>query len=131
MKNLKLIAACLFFCAITSIKAQLKVTFDCVKSDSIVYVSEVKNCKKLIIVGKDAKDYKIISALPSMNVEGAIREYPLKSDALSDLFIADINRLANGDLTKYRKVYIEGIEIENIKTGKKEKLSTFKVVVKK
>jgi hypothetical protein len=112
----------------------LYATFDCVIKDSIVHAADIKNCKKLILVGTDSGKSKIISGLVSVTSKSGLKEFNYKEDSANAGLIAAINDLAAGDLSKYNKVYIENVIVELTKDGQppiRKKLPTSQVIVKK
>jgi hypothetical protein len=115
-------------------QSTLYATFDCVINDSIFHVADVKNCKKLILVGTDSQNCKIISGLVSVTSKSGLKEFNYKEGSANSGLIAAIKDLAAGDLSKYNKVYIENVIVELTKDGKppiRKKLPTSQVIVKK
>ncbi len=112
----------------------LYATFDCVVNDSIVHSGDIKNCKKLVLVGNDSENCKIISGLVSVSSKSGLKEFNYKGNSANAGLITAINELAAGDLSKYNKIYIENVIVELTKDGKSpidRKLPTSQVIVKK
>lgn len=110
----------------------LYATLDCAVNDN-VNAADLKNCKKLVLVGKESENCKIISGLVSVTSKSGLKEFNYKRDSSNAGLITAINEMAKEDLSKYDKIYIENVIVEITKDGKSpivRKLPTSQVIVK-
>lgn len=94
-------------------ESPINVILDCAKSNNSISVSEMANCKKLVLLGQGSENFKIIAGIVSMKLNGNLKEWILKDNSFSEELMAAIKQLAAGD-----KMHIENIKIQSIKDGK-------------
>lgn len=75
----------------------LKVTFDCADANLVVTKSNLLNCHSLVVKGKDAKNYTIISTEISMKMGKAIKVFTYMGKDLSPELKESIKKLNSGE----------------------------------